>query len=1707
MIIGYQYVKTIYKGNDTIIYRAIAEDTEERVIIKASLLDYPSSDQLEEFKREIEYGALVSKRNILPFTLCYENSPNRRAFLLAKDIPFITLNEYMNSEVVALGECLEIAIQITKLLSDVHHQRLIQQCITPSTIYIASTTKELIFTDFRFSTPFSRTISTRSTTRLMKQAAPYISPEQTGRIGRLVDYRTDFYSLGITLYELLTGRNPYKANDYLEWIHAHIGKKPPAPFDFMPHIPKSISDIVMKLLSKNPNERYQSTFGLLEDLKTSSFNLEQNDRGWSFQLGQHDCRADLSFSASRFVGRLTEQKQLLNSFERVKNGQVEFALISGSAGVGKTALVQSCFERRYKEGYQFISGKCERGEDKPPYGPLIQALTSYIHNILARGSDYIKYWKNSLIEELGDNIALIADFIPDICLIVGETGPVEPLPFLETENRFRNALHGFIKCMLKTKEPMILFLDDLHWMDRASYEFIKDIVNHDLYSYLFVIGTYRSEETKENTMLSELISILQQSQKSVKELYLADLTQEEVHDWLEIQVPLQQKDLQLLSKELYTKTLGNPLFLQRSLQVIYDNRLLYFNHYSGKWLIKNQDFNHFTIADNVIDLMIQKLSSFSESVLTFVQVASCIGNSFDLKLVQKVGSFSSEEVVIYVNILIKEGLIIENEERLVTGQSENSSFIFAHDEVWRATYSQLSDEEKQKLHWVIGKSMAASNQKNAKPITYACVEHLNKGINLITDEKEKEEIARFNLEVGNKALAEIAYYSANTYFKTGLKWLGNSPWEKRDLCFELTFSIVKCLYLLGNELQAETELNHLLNKSENKEEKVRILQLQSRLMNRLKNPQKMIDTTLEGTKLLGYHFPRKTNKLKIALELVKVKRKLKKLSMEDLFSSKQDEEDEKQRLLFSMLETLGVAVYSYDKNLYGLHILKAIQLHYPHFRSPLSALSLCEYALLESEGLGNYRKSYRLGKASLRLAQKKDNTYINGIVTFIFGGFINHWGQSLESSRDYLQEAFELNRQAGNHLVAGGALVQLVNTEFMCGTHLDKIGENLETKSHSIKELRHEEFDDYFTFVRKLIELIKQKKQEDEQEVEAMFFHLKNRYIDGDGFKHYISLAMISYWFYTDDHEKVIAEGDEMFEYLQKNNSVLGASGSEFSLYHTLSICAVVSSNHKKYKKIVKTHRHKLKKWSQQAENNFGHRYLLIEAAWLHWQKKTEQAINMAMEAAELAESNQFIQHQALSMYYLGKLMMEIGKDTLAQKYLKQAYFLYNKWGAKSFANSIANTYKLQVTTEIHEDAKLPSIDGISLIKASHVLSKEIILEKVLTKLMEIVLENAAAERGFLLLDKDGELYVEVEAQTVGDQINIQIVDAIPLQQFPELPLSVVCYTRNLKQEVICDHLYEDKRFVHDDYVKVKKPKSALSLPISKNGQLVGVLYLENNLATHAFTKENVMVLELLTTQAVISIENARLYNDMQTLNEHLEEKVQERTRYLEQSQKEFAEALAEKSVLEERNRIAREIHDVIGHTLTTTIVQIEASKRLFLKDKEHALEKLDVSQQLIRKGLDDIRYSVKLLNEDTASFDLIHEMNELIDQTVDNTSIKIDRMFPTQLPKLSLSVKKMFYHALQEGLTNGIRHGNSTYFHATLIVKGDRLLFTLEDHGTGTNDLKFGFGLHSMKERVEELNGEIIVTSSLGTGTTISISVQAPMTNAADRRPVINIS
>ncbi|GAF64414.1 putatice ATPase [Bacillus sp. TS-2] len=1692
MIEGFHFIEKLVQEEDLIFYRAVQEDSNQPVLIKTSLLYQTTDLQLKTMKQTEEICFLLKKSGGgVPFQLHYENSQRHKPYLIAPDEGYVLLNDYMKTKSLLDLEFIKILRDFAKGLAELHQHYYIHQGINPTSLVIQPSTNSILLSDFRYCMndknqhlmPLIR----------MKEMASYISPEQTGRVERLVDHRSDFYSLGILLYEWSVGVRPFREKEEMELIHAHISQKPELPHVLHPLFPPFLSKMIMKMLEKNPDNRYQSSSGILKDchVMREAVKLGQT----KLRLSKDEALSKMQFS-SNIKGREKEIHSLKQIFSKLSKGESDVVLLEGEEGIGKTALLDEVINRTNNE-VQFFYGSFLKGQQHQPYHAIIKGFSDFITQIMTKGEQEKDKWKKIFEEGLGDALPLIGEIFTDLYLIVDPPLKRQTTVFSNNQPNFRNLLSILLQCFSNQKKPTFILIDNFQWVDKASYELFMDDPNLTNYPYIGFLFSYQANlESKEVKMLS----YLEKGEFAAKKMVLAPISERQTLSWLEESFDIKSKMSLEKLKEIYHITGGNFSLIQQTLMYLHNANLFSFNHLQGEWMFVEQNIQWPMVNEGYFQQTLTKIQQLSSTAKIIIDYCSCVGFQIDTFILYNGLDIKKELIDFDLQKLEELGIIrmtkLDEEQNIEQIQ-------FIKDSVWQLLYENLESEERSHYHKKIGETILAVSP-NEHSVPYEAVDHLNHAFLLVLNQEQILKMMEYNLQVGTRSIQSSAYSSALTYLQTGLRWSEKHTNVSDEWLFQLKLKMVRCHYALANSEEAHAMVSELLTLAKSTKEKIDIYQLEIKMTNHLLEPEKVLKTAIEGLELLQYSFPKRMIGAHILYDFITVRRKINKLEKKEGFDSEDlPSYSESDKMVFSMLEPLGIAVYGYNRGLYALHILRMMKIQYPSFKHENSELMLAQYAMILSQGVGYYSEAYEISKWALNRKKNSEDGYVNGASLFIFAGFLQHWGEPLQNKLPTLMKAFEYNKKAGNLIVAGGSLIMLFQTHMMIGSPLQTLLNCANESLAKVKQIKLDEFVNFFSYQKKILLYLMQpyKSPEKFQEIDALVSSIFKKLKSSETTLTFFVLQKIFYDLFNERYEQCLIEIEKSLHLFEGRNSVIGAGQADFCLYYSLTLCFAEVQSKKELKNrlsIVQKYRKFLRKWSRQSKENFGYRYYFVEGIYFYMKGSLEKAIYRLNTAANLAKASQSVHHCGLIYRILSQIYLEAGRQALSIKEGKKSNDYFKIWGAYSLVEinhlELAEKQSYVEATPSYEAYPLHtlSIDTVSIARASQVLSQEIVIENVLHQLMKIVLENAGANKGTLMLQSTKQLFIEVKGEVEDGQIMTKMMNSISLDSYEHIPKTMIQYTISMQRGAIFNNVEVENRFNQDPYLQKNQPKSIMVIPIFRKKELFGVIYLENQLASYAFTEKHITMIQLLSTQAAISIENARLYNEMKNLNESLEEKVQERTYYLEKTQQEMVETLATKSVLEERNRIARDIHDNVGHTLTTAIVQAEAAKRLFPVDSQKSLEKVGLTQDLVRKGLNEIRRSVKLLNEFASEEidDFQQEMDNIVKGVEKNSDIVIEVKFDVYNPNISNKAKKMLIHALKEAITNGIRHGECENISIYLLEENQELVLKIIDNGKGNDQLIYGFGLKTMKERVDDLNGTLTVESSSQYGTKVEIRI-----------------
>lgn len=1482
-------INQIYESVNSLVYRGIRKKNQQPLILKLLQEDYPTPAELYRYRQEYEITCSLNLDGVIKAYELRKYQNTQVMFL--EDFGGESLKILLERRPFSLLEFFHFAIEIVDILGQLHQNNVIHKDINPSNIVLNTQTGKLKIIDFGLSTRLSQENLSLKSPNVLEGTLAYISPEQTGRMNRSLDYRTDFYSLGVTFYELLTHQLPFESVDALELVHCHIAKQPIPPHEINPEIPLTVSNIVMKLMTKTAEERYQSAWGIKADLETC---LTQYKNGviQEFTLGCQDISQELQIP-QKLYGREQEIESLLAAFERTSQGPTELMLISGYSGIGKSALVQELYKLiTEKRGY-LIRGKFDQLHRDIPYQALVTAFQELVRQLLTETAVELQHWQEKIRSALGENGQIIIDVIPEVELIIGKQPAVSKLPPTEAQNRLNLVFQNFIQVFCQKEHPLILFLDDLQWTDSATLKLLQLIMTHANTQYLFLIGAYRDNEVSLGHPAMLTLSEIKKQGVIVNHLSLSPLNLSQVNQFIANTLKTECVSTQKLADLVEKKTHGNPFFIKEFLQSLYTEQLLKFDTHAKAWSWNLEQIVTMSITDNVVELMTQKIQRLSESAQKNLQLSACIGNQFDLQTLSIINEKSQKETANELWDTIQAGLILpvgDNYKFIQTAQDENKlkvTYKFAHDRIQQAAYFLIPEQDKQAVHWKVGQLLLENTPQHVlRQRIFDIVNQLNFSIEAINVQLERDKVAQLNLIAGKKAKASSAWETAWNYLRIGRNCLSADSWTLQyDLTLELYVEAVEVASSCGKFDEMEKLASLVLQQATSLLDKVKVYEVKIQGYTAQNKPLEAIETALSVLKMLGIRLPKKPNKIDILLKLVRTKLNFVGKRIEDLIQLPEMTDPYKLAAM-RILSDVAAAVYFAVPELFPIIVFEQVNLSLKYGNTATSSYAYATYGLiLSGEVVGDIESGYQFGQLALRLVEKFNAKELKGRTLFIVNFFIKHWKEHLKETINPLLDAYLIGLETGNLEYAAYSINAYSHHSYILGKELPILEREMTMYANALKQVGQETGFYYIQLNRQVVlNLMGQAEDkcrligESYDEDKMLPIHLE---ANTQNICHSLYFYKIFLGYLFQDYQQAFKYTSLIEESEDSAVGTVPLSHFYRSLLYLAIYSDVSKSEQKRLQKKVKAYQKRIKKWARFAPMTHLHKFYLVEAERYRVLGNKTKAIEYYDRAIALAKENDYPSEEALANELTAKFYLDWGKPQVAQVYLTNAYHGYLRWGATAKVKDLERQYPelLQRFTKanisINVCNSLPSTSGstsgevldlAALMKASQAIASEIELDKLLTTLMKILLESSGAQTGSLVLESLGELRVEASKDANSD--HVRVLQSAPIESC--LPGSVIHYVARTHEGLIESDVACEGRFTQDKYIKTHQPKSILCAPLLNQKQLIGIVYLENNLADGVFTPDRLEVIQMLSTQAAIALTNARLYTQVQSTQNRL---------------------------------------------------------------------------------------------------------------------------------------------------------------------------------------------------------------------------------------------
>lgn len=1709
---NYIIKEELSRNDKTLVYR-VANDEDQSFILKVLRHEYADANKLERFKHEYELVSSLKSENVIRSIdlIKYNNS----LAILFEDFGGVTLQDYIHqiapvSIKEELLEVLGLMIQLCQALAVIHEKNIVHKDLNPSNIVFNDRRDQLKLIDFGLATDITVELNESMNLKHLEGTYAYISPEQTGRVNRPVDHRSDFYSLGIILYEVLSGQVPFKANNPREWIHCHVARQPMELYLKNLLVPKSLSDIVMKLLAKSPDDRYQSSYGIIKDLEACINHLKMNKSFDDYVVGRQDI-VDYFKVPSKLYARDKEIGILNACFEKACKKETVIAIVKGYSGIGKTVLVNQLQKPVHAKNGYFITGKFEQFEKNIPYAPLIQAYTKLINHILAGNKEEIGEWKKRLLAALKGNAQLIIDLIPQLKFIIGEQESPQELSLTETHNRFVMTFMKFIQVFADEKHPLVLFLDDLQWVDSASLEIIQLLIGHHPDSALMLVLSYRDNEITLGHPLLQALHQLEKSKCHVADIRVGELNVQEVRRLVADSFACPSSDVNRLAAISIQKTNGNPFFLIEFLSNLYPAKLIHFDTKLGQWVFDYEGIKSAQVTDNVVDLITHRLFALDEETQEIIKTASCFGAAFNLRKLRRVTGKDVSTIRNALKLATEERFIQPVEKGLSADlevEQDEIYYSFLHDKIKQAVYSEVSAEIKSAIHLLIGRSLLKEYEKSTENgDLFNVLGHYNKAISEI-EADERIVIVKLNAKACQKAMNSGAYKIAHDYANRGLALLNHDDWENHyELTYELHLKTAESAAYCGEYDNMDHLLQLLHLYATTLLERARVSAIRIKALIAQNYQQKAIKESLALLQQLGIDLPAKPGKLHVLYFVLKTKLLLNR-QKEDKLDNLPMMEDPVLLMAMQVMGNMISILYRANPNLLLLVVFKLVRLTLKHGIAPISPVGLVTYALLSNAIFGRTDDDYQLSQDALRLFDRMDNKESWPQAFYLFNVGVRPWKESIDDVVNDFFKCYYKAQEVGDFETMQSTVVAWGSYVFRAGYQLKEIEAKINEFSQTLTQYHQEIVFSQLNLIQQMVHNFMHTSLTPEKlvgdvynEEEMLAYHQKDK---DDTSLFMIYFSKITIGFHFEKYEEVFDLLTESKKYLQSSRGliILPVYYCYESLNYLYGLNKVKKVNRTKAHRIIKANQKRLKRWMDYAHMNFSVYYYLVEAEWCKHKGEVLNAIDNYTKAAENAFGQNNIQMEALARELFGKFWIDVKNFELAQLNLSKAYKLYEIWGSKAKASFLMTRYgqyilypdaiakashvstsrtSHSVTSTVADD-----IDLATILDAAKTISGEIVLSRLIKKTLKIILEQAGAQRGVLMLKGEVSEKLTVEAIGIVRQNSISVSLNHEASWESLVPASVINLVERTKQMLILSDAEMDSNYRKDRYIQDNHIKSVIALPIIAQSKIAGILYLENNLAARVFNRERVSILTILCTQLAVSLGNARLFNT-------LEQKVADRTKEISQKnqiliqQKEELEQVRDQ--LKELNATKDRFFSIIAHDLRGPLGTSNSILELLTEDLDEFNEEeitkflntLRISTEHTYKLLDNLLLWAKSQRKEISFNPQENNLSQVIESGIDLmkhsiTEKKINIIKNIHSDALAFFDKEMIATVFRNFLSNAIKYVK-TGGHIEINVEREvkQLFVSVKDDGIGMSSerLKNLFNIGEKQNSIEGTHGE----------------------------------
>ncbi len=1513
---GYRIEGVLREGRGRVVYRAGRTADGGAVAIETLRAEYPDPQQVAMLRREGRIAQQLADVEGVPTVEAILTHGNGSVALVTECLERTLADDLAGAPgPLSLDEGLDLALKLAGILDAVHARGVVHKAVCPDNVLIDSATGRLRLGGFGIASELTLERQATATGAGVEGPLPYISPEQTGRMNRDLDYRSDHYSLGVLLFELFTGERPFAASHVLEWVHRHISRLPPDPLEIHPTLPPALGRVILKLLSKDPEDRYQSARGLMADLSRCR-QLRPGDPEWlSFEPGMYDQPRSFLVPQALY-GRSREQAELLGLFESAAAGGVEFCLVHGYSGVGKSALVNDIDQPLVRARGFLMQGKFDQFRRGEAYSALAMAFQGGVRQLLAEPEERLAPWREALREALGRNGALMVDLVPDLELIIGAQPAVAELPPSEAQNRLQIVLVNFVRVFATADHPLVLFLDDLQWSDAPTLRLLQRLVTARELGHLLLIGAYRSNEVGPGHPLRLMLEDVART-RPLQDMPIGPLDRGAVGQLVADALRRTPEAARPLIDLLYDKARGNPFFTTELLRKLHDDGALEFVPEHGWWEWDLEAVLHSGLSDDVVEFMVDSLRQLPAATRQTLQLAACIGNTFDLQSLAIIAEAPAREVAAALSPALQRHALVplHSSYRLVesaavpeSGAAEvNPRYRFQHDRVQQAAYALIDPERKRAVHLSIGRLMRrhARQAEEQDERLIAMVGHLNAGRALIDDPAEALDLAELNLRAAIRARRSAAYEAAREFLLVGEGLLPDDAWERvPELAMMLAVEAQQAAYLTARFDEAEQRSEALLQRARSDRERAEVLATRTRQYATLGRMEASMQAAIRGLQLLGMEVTDDPDRQAVEAERRRVEEGLAGRRIAELVDAPALEDPATLVAVRLLMEVFPAAFLSGSGNVFPYLVLKAVNLSLRHGNCPESAFAYAAYGMLLCGELDDPAQGYEYGKLGLAINERLDDISLRARVIYVYAMFVHHWSNHWATLTPWFRKGIEAGYQSGDLLYLAYSAQDCVIWD---------PGLDLETA-----ERQHAEN----------LEIVRDCEYQDSLDSGSLFLQMQRNLLartdaadtlDDRDFSEAECLAgmrarqfmtgIANYHIYKAELAFLYGDYTAALEHVAEEPRVIRSAMSLPQLVRFHVVAFLVRAEHypgqdpatqRQTRADLERGLGRMGRWAAQCPANCQHLADLMQAELDRLDGHAARALEGFEVAIEGAREQGFVRDEAVACERTAACLLGLGRGRAAEGYLRAAHHAYRRWGARRKLAQMEQEYPLlrEIAAGVGENdpgaATLEScaLDLASVMKAARSISSEIELDRLLHTTMQTLLENAGGQHGCLLARREGVLEVVLCSTPWADgPLPAELPEHALLPRAEggrhPLPVTVINHVLRRGEAVVLHDAAHEGAFTEDPYIACCRPRSVLCVPVRRE-HFEGAVYVENNLVAGAFSRARVEVAGLLAAQASISIENAWLYEQVQAYSRTLEDKVAQRTAQLQELNQEL---------------------------------------------------------------------------------------------------------------------------------------------------------------------------------------------------------------------------